>query len=53
MGTFNWREFSRVAIGICLVGIGIAIGVVSEGRLIQLIAGFLLVGIGLALLITQ
>lgn len=47
---FNWVQFIRIAIGVSLIGVGVAIAGESGGELFRLILGFVCLGIGIAII---
>ena len=47
---FDWKQFMRIAGSVFFTGLGVAIGVNSNGELFKLIICFAVAGIGVALL---
>ena len=50
---FDWKEFFRTVLGIFLIGVGVAVGGNSNGKLLQLILGFALVAVGIGILVSK
>ena len=50
---FDWGEFFRIVGAVFFIGLGISIGGKSAGQTIQLILGFVFVGVGIALLVSK
>ncbi|HLC86497.1 MAG TPA: hypothetical protein VJG30_04385 [Candidatus Nanoarchaeia archaeon] len=51
--SFDWKQFFKIAAGIFLAGVGVSVGVYSEGELWGLILGFGISAVGLALLVIE
>ncbi len=51
--SFDWNEFFRIAGGVFFIGAGIVILGTATEILVQLLAGFLCIGIGVALIASK
>ena len=48
---FNWRNFFKIVGSVFFIGLGVTLGINSNGKTSLLALSFLIVGIGIALII--